>query len=144
MSDDSFIREVDEELRQDQFKSLWDRFGAYILGGAILVVLVTAAVIAYRYWDETRANAAGDAPGTLRRTSERHLGLEGGTGSSSSSSAIAGELRYRIPAQPSLDGNTVETDREHAAFMDNAIRYQASLNFLNGRIQGLKLALRGE
>ena len=84
------------------------------------------------------ANAAGDAPGTLRRTSERHLGLEGGTGSSSSSSAIAGELRYRIPAQPSLDGNTVETDREHAAFMDNAIRYQASLNFLNGRIQGLR------
>ncbi|MCC0038239.1 MAG: tetratricopeptide repeat protein [Brucellaceae bacterium] len=61
MSDDSFIREVDEELRQDQFKSLWDRFGAYILGGAILVVLVTAAVVAYRYWDETRANAAGDA-----------------------------------------------------------------------------------
>ena len=60
MSDDSFIREVDEELRQDQFKSLWDRFGAYILGGAILVVLVTAAVVAYRYWDETRANAAGD------------------------------------------------------------------------------------
>ena len=37
-----------------------------------------------------------------------------------------------------------ETDREHMAFMDNAIRYQASLNFLNGRIQGLKLALRGE
>ena len=85
------------------------------------------------------ASAAADAPGTLRRTSERHLGLDGRSGSD-----LASELRYRIPSQPALDGNTVETDREHMAFMDNAIRYQASLNFLNGRIQGLKLALRGE
>lgn len=51
---------------------------------------------------------------------------------------------YRMPSQPSLDGNTVETEQEHAAFMDNAIRYQASLNFLNGRIQSMMLALRGE
>lgn len=54
------------------------------------------------------------------------------------------ELKYRIPSQSSLDGNSVETEQEHAAFMDNAIRYQASLNFLEGRIKGLKSAIRGE
>lgn len=54
------------------------------------------------------------------------------------------EALYRLPFQTSLDGNTVETQQEHAAFMDNAIRYQASLNFLNGRIKTLMLALRGE
>ena len=54
------------------------------------------------------------------------------------------DIRYRTPAQLSLDGNTVETDQEHAAFMDNAIRYQASLNFLEGRIKSVLLALRGE
>ena len=43
-----------------------------------------------------------------------------------------------------MDGNTVETDREHMAFMDNAVRYQASLNFLNGKISSLLLALKGE
>ena len=53
-------------------------------------------------------------------------------------------MLYRTPTQLSLDGNTVETEQEHAAFMDNAIRYQASLNFLNGRIKSLLLALRGE
>lgn len=58
--------------------------------------------------------------------------------------AASEEVLYRVPVQSSLDGNTVETDQEHAAFMDNAIRYQASLNFLNGRIQGLLKALRGE
>jgi flagellar basal-body rod protein FlgB len=46
--------------------------------------------------------------------------------------------------QRSLDGNTVETEQEHAAFMDNAIRYQASLNFLDARISSIKRTLRGE
>lgn len=53
-------------------------------------------------------------------------------------------ILYRVPAQPSMDGNTVESHREHAAFMDNAVRYQASLNFLDGRIRGLRTAIRGQ
>jgi len=54
------------------------------------------------------------------------------------------DIMYRTSGQQSLDGNTVETDQEHAEFMDNAIRYQASLNFLEGRIKSVLLALRGE
>ena len=61
MSDDSFIREVNEEIRREQAQKLWDRFGPALLGLAILVVLGTAAVVGYRYWDETRANRSGDA-----------------------------------------------------------------------------------
>ena len=53
-------------------------------------------------------------------------------------------ILYRVAAQPSMDGNTVESHREHAAFMDNAVRYQASLNFLDGRIRGLRTAIRGQ
>ena len=54
------------------------------------------------------------------------------------------EPLYRIPTQPSLDGNTVEPTLEHAAFSENTIRYQASLDFLNGKISSLRKALRGE
>ena len=54
------------------------------------------------------------------------------------------QLKYRVPTQASLDGNTVETQQEHAAFMDNAIRYQASLNFLDGRIKSIISALKME
>ena len=61
MSDDSFIREVNDEMRRDQAQALWDRFGPALLGLAILVVLGTAAFVGYRYWDETRANRSGDA-----------------------------------------------------------------------------------
>ncbi|MFP5344461.1 MAG: flagellar basal body rod protein FlgB [Gammaproteobacteria bacterium] len=54
------------------------------------------------------------------------------------------ELLYRVPTLPRLDGNTVDTQMEQAAFAENALRYSASLTFLDGRIKGLKAALRGE
>ncbi len=53
-------------------------------------------------------------------------------------------IRYRIPNQASLDGNTVESDVEQGRFADNAIHYQASLNFINGKVNGLIRALKGE
>ena len=52
-------------------------------------------------------------------------------------------LKYRMPTQPSLDGNTVETHIEKAQFMENALQYQATLDFLNGKIKGIRKALRG-
>jgi hypothetical protein len=60
MSDDSFIREVNEEMRQDQAKALWDRYGPMAIAIAVLVVLATAGWVAYDYWDRSRANADGD------------------------------------------------------------------------------------
>lgn len=71
-----------------------------------------------------------------RQTHSRHF--------SSESMGFGTQPLFKVPAQPTMDGNTVETDKEHAAFMDNAIRYQASLNFLNGRIKSMLTALRGE
>ena len=83
--------------------------------------------------ERMRGNAPGGA--FLRRTHERHLGGAGDAG---------GPALYRMPSQPSLDGNTVESHREHAAMMDNAVRYQASLNLLDGRLRGLRTAIRGQ
>lgn len=61
MSDDSFIREVNEEMRQDRARLLWERFGPVALVLAILVVLGTAAFVAYEYWAERQASRSGDA-----------------------------------------------------------------------------------
>lgn len=76
-------------------------------------------------------------PLTLTRTSPRHLG--GLPGSHS-----APELQYRIPAQASIDGNTVELDSELGQFTDNALHYQADLTFLSQQIRGLQLAITGQ
>lgn len=56
----------------------------------------------------------------------------------------ASQLLYRTPMQPSLDGNTVDTEQEHTAFSANAIEYQATLTFINDSIGGIRKALRGE
>jgi len=61
MSDDSFIREVNEEIRGDRARALWDRYGPMLIAAAVLIVLGTAAFVGYRYWDTSRANRSGDA-----------------------------------------------------------------------------------
>ncbi len=59
-------------------------------------------------------------------------------------SAIDNATLYRVPLQPSQDGNTVELATEQTAFAENAVAYQTTLAFLNGRINQVTRALRGE
>jgi flagellar basal-body rod protein FlgB len=61
-----------------------------------------------------------------------------------SSPGADGELLYRTPNQPSIDGNTVEAQSEQTRFMRNAMDYQASFEFLSSKFSGLKKALKGE
>jgi len=56
----------------------------------------------------------------------------------------APEVLFRVPAQPSMDGNTVESEQEHVRFGENAVQYAASLNFIGGDFIGLRTAIRGE
>lgn len=50
---------------------------------------------------------------------------------------------YRVPDQPSLDGNTVDSQKENAAIAETSVRYQATLTFLSSRIRGLRDAITG-
>ncbi|MBL4711675.1 MAG: flagellar basal body rod protein FlgB [Gammaproteobacteria bacterium] len=54
------------------------------------------------------------------------------------------EILYRVPNQSSFDGNTVDEQLEKSAFSENAIRYQASLTFLEGKFRGMLAAIKGE
>jgi flagellar basal-body rod protein FlgB len=60
--------------------------------------------------------------------------------------STAGEAHtlYRVPLAPSLDGNTVDAQVEQANFAQNAIRYQASLTFLNAKFRSLVTAITGQ
>jgi hypothetical protein len=57
---ETFIREVDEELRREQLKALWDRFGWLFIGVCVLIVAITAGYRGWIWWEERRAAAAGD------------------------------------------------------------------------------------
>lgn len=52
-------------------------------------------------------------------------------------------VQYRIPTQPSADGNTVEMDTERAQFADNALRYEASVRFISDKAKDVLAALQG-
>jgi flagellar basal-body rod protein FlgB len=76
--------------------------------------------------------------GAAGRTDARHLPLPGAAGGSDP------KLLYRRPDQPSIDGNTVDLDRERANFADNSVRYEATLRFINGSVRTILSAIRGE
>jgi len=58
--------------------------------------------------------------------------------------SIDGDLQYRVPLLPAIDGNTVDIHVEQAAFAENTLQFQASLRFLDNRFKGLISAIRGE
>ena len=53
-------------------------------------------------------------------------------------------MRYRTPFNTSFDGNTVEMSVEQANYGKAAADYQATLNFLENRVSGIRKALRGD
>ena len=60
--------------------------------------------------------------------------------------AVGGDqpLGYAAQTQPSLDNNTVDLDRERANFVDNAVRYEATLRFLSGQSKTMLSAIQGQ
>ncbi|KEZ20295.1 Flagellar basal body rod protein FlgB [Sphingobium yanoikuyae] len=58
--------------------------------------------------------------------------------------AVDDAMGYRVPLQPSLDGNTVELSTEQTLFAENAVKYRTTLSFLEGRINTINRALKGE
>ena len=82
------------------------------------------------------SQAAEAQASKLKTTHTNHI--------STGTSGVAVETMYRIPNQPALDGNTVDAQLEKSAFADNALRYQASLNFVDSKLRGLLRAFKGE
>jgi len=55
------FNEIDEEVRRDQLKKLWDRYQGYIIAGAVLLVLLVAGWRLYQWWETKQAAEAGAA-----------------------------------------------------------------------------------
>jgi hypothetical protein len=58
--DDNFIREVNEELRSDAANALWKKYGKFIIGGAVAIVLGVAGNVGYKNWVDGQAAESGD------------------------------------------------------------------------------------
>ena len=82
------------------------------------------------------ANVEAQSAQHLATTNARHIQIN--------TPETNAEILYRVPNQSSLDGNTVDGQMEKSAFADNALRYQASIRFLDGKFKGLMAAIKGE
>tara|TARA_R110000868_G_scaffold4656_22_gene29020 strand:- start:1419 stop:2075 length:657 start_codon:yes stop_codon:yes gene_type:complete len=58
---DQFAREVDEDLRSEFLKQIWDRFGIFIIATAVIIVAATAGYRGWSYFKEQAAQTAGDS-----------------------------------------------------------------------------------
>lgn len=79
-------------------------------------------------------NAQGN-PGAVEATQPGHIQPNG---------AADPALQYRTAVQPSVDGNTVDGQVEKQKYMESAMRYQASLSFIDGQLKQLLAAIRGQ
>lgn len=59
MSNESLFREVDEEVRQEQFKKLWERYGNAVIVLVFVVVVLVAGYRGWQYWQLKQAEGAG-------------------------------------------------------------------------------------
>jgi flagellar basal-body rod protein FlgB len=81
------------------------------------------------------SQASQSGPSSLVRTNEKHL---------QGSSSARFDLEFRISDQPDTgDGNNVDVQKERNAFLENGMRYEASLMLLSGKFSGMKKALSG-
>ncbi len=77
---------------------------------------------------------SGDSKFKLNTTNSKHIDAKG--------SSIDGDIKYRVNHQPSVDGNTVETQVEKTQFAKNALEYSFSLEMLNKKFSGIKKVMR--
>lgn len=88
------------------------------------------------------ANAA--TPGYKARDIDFAAALKARIDGADPARAEAAATLYRVPVMPSLDGNTVELPTEQLAFSENAMGYSATLAIINGRVDRITRALKGE
>ena len=89
--------------------------------------------------------ANADTPGYVARDFDFARALKDATASQAGGAARSGAeaaLRYAAPAQTNLDGNSVDMDRERAAFAHNATQVEATLRFINGHVRTMLDAMK--
>jgi len=86
-------------------------------------------------FEKALAQASQQQQMGMKRTHEKHFDVR---------TELNNNVGFRVPNQPDTgDGNTVDVQVERNLYLENSMEYQASVQFLNGKIKGLKKAITG-
>jgi len=81
------------------------------------------------------AQASQKQQTSMSRTNEKHLDVR---------MELNNGVQFRVPDQPDTgDGNTVDVQVERNLYLKNSLEYQASVQFLNGKIKAMKKVISG-
>lgn len=113
---DTFLREVDEELRREQLQKLWERYGMLVVGAAVLLL---AAVGGYKWW-ESRRIAANEAAGARFEAASKLIADGKTEDGLKELGAIAqsGSAGYRTLARLQAAGASVKDGKSAQAIAD--------------------------
>lgn len=84
-----------------------------------------------------QATGQGNVASTLAASTPGHIAAATGA-------RAEANLLYANASQTNLDRNSVDMDRERAAFADNSVKYEATLRFINGNVRTMLDAIKGQ
>lgn len=117
--------EVDEEVRREQLKKLWDKYSIYIIAAALLIVAGVGGWRAYQYYEQKKAAEAGAAFGKAVELSEANKHAEAET--AFNELAAKAPSGYRTLARFRAAGELAATDPQGAAKLFDEIAADRSV-----------------
>ena len=85
---------------------------------------------------------ASSSAATGGTTHPAHIPI--GNAQSGNGGLVGSGSAYTVQTQPAMDNNSVDLDRERANFVDNAVRYETTLRFINGYSKTILSAIQGQ
>ncbi|PVB63376.1 tetratricopeptide repeat protein [Labrenzia sp. 011] len=128
MSD--IFREVDEDIRQEKYRRLWDRFGLWIIGVAVLIVVGTGGYRGWLYWQETQSQTSGDMFFEAVQLSE--------AGKYDEAATLYDQLDSATGGYPALARFRKATDLANAGQTEEALAEFDALAAESGLMEGMK------
>lgn len=133
------FNEIDEDLRRERFGRLWTRYGAYLIGFAVLIVVAVAGWRGYEWWRLQQDQAAG-----AQFEAAMKLSSEGKTTEAEAAFAALekdGTRGYRILARFQAADELAKTDRAAAVADYDALARDASISPLMQNVAQVRAAL---
>jgi hypothetical protein len=118
--------EVDEEVRRERLRRLWERYGFLIVGAAVLLVAAVAAWRGYEYWQSQKAAEAGTAFEAAVQLAEQGNAEE--AKAAFGKIAAEGTPAYRALAKIREAAVVAQTDRKAAVALYDSVAAQSDIN----------------
>lgn len=104
------FNEIDDDLRHDRYRKLWDRYGVFVLVAAAAIVVGVAGWRGYGYWRDAKAAEAGDRYYAALRQVD--AGDVSGATEALKQLAETGPAGYGVVARLQMAGLAAKTDRK--------------------------------